>query len=576
MKRHPICVAFFSFLACAFALPAQQSSVKVRVRIVLVDKDLNQKPVPFLVVSLKGVVKTAEVKTGLDGTAETSLPRGTYAVTTPKAVELAGKRFSWNLQVKLSGDEQSLDLSNDNAKTEEVSEAAPPESANSRGGDLSEQFKRLKNSVVTVRSELGHGTGFFVDNKGFVLTNQHVVGSSGYLAVQFDREHKIVAKLIAADPAKDVALLWVNIAAFPSAVPAPLAQTSKGATPVQEGERVFTIGSPLSLEKIITAGIISKVQEHILISDININPGNSGGPLFNNAGQVVGLTTFGERDGAGPGVSGIVRIEEASALIEMNRAKATGVPPSGTLLPVEPLTPYPVEGLKAALKREKFDLRPYYLSVGDFNIALSTPPLDFREQEEGRLQAERARQKRNNKQQDTLASEDDSDAPKKWLEDAGAHPAVFEVYVQAKAREGVGAGFGRAFLTPNAPAKLKFKDDFRKMQLFCGEKEVQPIHPGRVPVSISVHNRAVKMEDATFKGIYLYPPDAINPQCGQAKLVIYSTKGEEPIIKVFDEKTVQAVWADFDAFRRAAEEKASKDNDKRKTDSITASAATNR
>jgi S1-C subfamily serine protease len=53
---------------------------------------------------------------------------------------------------------------------------------------------------------------------------------------------------------------------------------------------VFTISSPLSLEKIITTGIIRKVQERILISDININPGNSGGPLFNNAGQVVGLT----------------------------------------------------------------------------------------------------------------------------------------------------------------------------------------------------------------------------------------------------------------------------------------------
>src|SRR6266403_3964879 len=211
MKRRPICVALFLLLACAFALPAQQSTVTVRVRIVLVDRDLNQKPVPFFVVSLKGGVKTAEVKTGLDGSAETSLPRGIYTVTTPKTVEVAGKRFSWNLQVKLSGGEQSLDLSNDNAKTEEVSEAAP-EPASGRGSDLSEQFKRLKNSVVTVRSELGHGTGFFVDNKGLILTNQHVVGSSGYLAVQFDREHKIVAKLIAADPAKDVALLWVNIA----------------------------------------------------------------------------------------------------------------------------------------------------------------------------------------------------------------------------------------------------------------------------------------------------------------------------------------------------------------------------
>ncbi len=49
----------------------------------------------------------------------------------------------------------------------------------------------------------------------------------------------------------------------------------------------------------------------------------------------------------GPGVSGVVRIEEALALLEENRSKATGTPPPATLLPVEPLTPYPVEGLKA-------------------------------------------------------------------------------------------------------------------------------------------------------------------------------------------------------------------------------------
>jgi hypothetical protein len=577
MKRRPVCVALFLFFACAFATPAQQSSVRLRVRIILVDKELNQKPVPFAVVSLKGGIKTAEVKTGLDGTAETLLPRGKYTVTTPKAVELAGKRFSWNLQVALSGSggEQNLDLTNDNAKTEEISASAPPPSNTAGNGDLTEQFKRLKNSVVTVRSELGHGTGFIVDNKGLVLTNQHVVGSSEYLAVQFDREHKVIAKLIAADAEKDVALLWVNTSAFPNSIPAPLAHTTKGTAPVQEGERVFTIGSPLSLEKIITTGIVSKVQEHIIISDININPGNSGGPLFNSTGQVVGLTTFGTRDDAGPGISGIVRIEEALALLELNRAKATGVPPSAALLPVEPVTPYPLEGLKQVLITEKFDSRPYYLSAGDFNIALSTPPLDYREQEEERLQAERTQKKRNKKHQDAETNGDDSDAPKQWLMDAGAHPAVFAIYVQAKAKEGVGAGFGRAFLTPNAPAKLKFKADFQKMRLFCGETEVQPIHPGRVPVSVSVHNRAVKMEDATFKGIYLYAPDAINPQCGQAKLVIYSAKGDEPTVKVFETKTVQAVWADFDAFRKAAQEKASKDGEKRKVDSIAASASSN-
>jgi len=88
------------------------------------------------------------------------------------------------------------------------------------------------------------------------------VANSQYLAVQFDRSHKIPAKLIAADPQKDVALLSVNMAALPNASPAPLYRGGAGKTPVQEGERVFTIGSPLSLDKIITTGIVSKVEPH--------------------------------------------------------------------------------------------------------------------------------------------------------------------------------------------------------------------------------------------------------------------------------------------------------------------------
>ena len=403
---------------------------------------------------------------------------------------------------------------------------------------------------MTVRSESGHGTGFFVDNKGLILTNQHVVANSEYLAVQFDRSHKIPAKLIAADPQKDVALLSVNMAALPNASPAPLYRGGAGKTPVQEGERVFTIGSPLSLDKIITTGIVSKVEPHTIMSDININPGNSGGPLFNAAGQVIGLTTFGTRGEAGPGMSGIVRIEEALALLEQNRTKAPGTPPPGALLPVEPLTPYPIDGLKEALRAEKYDSRPYYFASGDFNIALSTPPLDYREQEERRLQAEREHQKRNKKQQSTAESTSDSDAPKEWEEEAGSHPAVFAIYVMPKAKEGFGSTFGRS-LNPNSAAKLKFKTDFQAMKLFCGDKEVQPIHPGRVPVTVSVRNRVLKMEDSTYKGVYLYSPDAVNPNCGQVKLEIYSAKGGDPTVKTFDEKSVQHVWADFDAFRRA-------------------------
>src|SRR5215467_7403350 len=198
---------------------ARLDTVKVQLRVILVDKDLNQKPVPFFVVSFKGAAKTPEVKTGLDGSVETQLPAGKYEVTTSKPAVLGGKRFTWNLRVTLTGTDQKLDLTNDNARMEELAISATPVSAGP--GDLTEQFKRLKNSVVTVKSESGHGSGFFVDAKGLVLTNQHVVSESEYLAVQFDREHKVPAKLIAADSEKDVALLWVNMAAFPNATPAP-------------------------------------------------------------------------------------------------------------------------------------------------------------------------------------------------------------------------------------------------------------------------------------------------------------------------------------------------------------------
>ena len=98
-------------------------------------------------------------------------------------------------------------MSNDNAAVTEAPAEQRPKTARLTD-DLTAQFKRLQNAVVTGWSEIGHGTGFIVDKSGLILTNQHVIGPSEYIAVQFDEKLKIAATLLAFDPGKDVAVEW--------------------------------------------------------------------------------------------------------------------------------------------------------------------------------------------------------------------------------------------------------------------------------------------------------------------------------------------------------------------------------
>src|SRR5215813_9416232 len=144
---------FLTFCAALLSVAAlSPQTVRVKVRVILVDKDLNQKPVPFVVVKFAGSAGPAvEAKTGLDGSASTSLPAGHYTVSTPKPAEMGGKRYSWNFGADISGTAQEIDLTNDNAKVEEL--ASDTKNANAGSSDLTSLFDRLKNSVFTVHAE---------------------------------------------------------------------------------------------------------------------------------------------------------------------------------------------------------------------------------------------------------------------------------------------------------------------------------------------------------------------------------------------------------------------------------------
>jgi S1-C subfamily serine protease len=432
----------------------------------------------------------------------------------------------------------------------QASSAAPTPPRARVKDEMTSQFQRLQNTVLTVWSETGHGTGFVVDSKGLILTNHHVIGPSSYIAVQFDANRKIPAVLLEADPLKDVAVIWANLAAIPEAAVAPIATSHPS---VEEGERVFTIGSPLNQRKILTTGIASKIEARAILSDVNINPGNSGGPLFNSLGEVVGITTFGDFTTRGPGVSGVVRIEEALPLLEKARAGTDGrTPPDPLLLPVEPAEPFPVEAIRASAKAEKQDLRPYTFAAGDYDVGVLTPIVLYRA-DEGQRAAVKSKEKRTKQKDEAF---DPSADFRNWAEYAGEYRAVVTIRATPKLRETFWSAFGRGLSAASGnyntgPATMKYKTDFLRMELFCGDKAVLPILPGKIASVIDVRNLFVRATDATYEGLYSYPVSAFAPECGQTTLKLYSEKEPRvPVIKVLDKRTVDRVWMDFESWRQ--------------------------
>ena len=415
--------------------------------------------------------------------------------------------------------------------------------------EMTSQFQKLQATVLTVWSETGHGTGFIVDPTGLIMTNHHVVGPSDYIAVQFDSARKIPAVLLASDPLKDVAVVWADISAIPEAMSATI---SKANPTVEEGERVFTIGSPLNQKKILTTGVASKVETRAILSDVNINHGNSGGPLFNSLGEVVGITTFADPDSGGPGVSGIVRIEEAAPVLEQARAATRDrKPPDPRLLPVEPSEPFPVDAIRAAAKVAKRDLKPYVFGAGDYDVGIITPMVAYRV-DEGRAEAVKSKEKRTKQQDDAF---DPTRDLYNWQEYIGEYQAVVSIRATPKLRETFWSAFGRGLSAASGnyntgPATMKFKTDFLRMTLMCGSKVVEPIQPSKIARLVNVSNYYVRATDATYEGLYSYPIEAFSPECGTVTLQFFSEKNPKAgTLKVLERKTTDRVWMDFEAWR---------------------------
>ncbi len=158
------------------------------------------------------------------------------------------------------------------------------------------------------------GSGFVISKDGYILTNAHVVESVEEITVKLNDKREFDAKVIGTDRKTDIALIKIEASNLPIV-------TQGDPEKLKVGEWVLAIGSPFGFEHSVTAGIVSAkgrslAQENFvpfIQTDVAINPGNSGGPLFNMAGEVVGINSqIYSRTGGFMGLSFAIPIDVAT------------------------------------------------------------------------------------------------------------------------------------------------------------------------------------------------------------------------------------------------------------------------
>jgi S1-C subfamily serine protease len=150
------------------------------------------------------------------------------------------------------------------------------------------------------------GSGMVIDEKGHILTNNHVIEGATKIQVKLgESDHEYTAEVVGTDPASDLALIQVDAPAD-ELDPLTLGDSSK----MEVGDPVVAIGNPFGLDRTVTSGIVSALQrqiqapngfsiDNVIQTDAAINPGNSGGPLINGQGEVIGINSQIETGGNG-------------------------------------------------------------------------------------------------------------------------------------------------------------------------------------------------------------------------------------------------------------------------------------
>ena len=188
-------------------------------------------------------------------------------------------------------------------------------SNNNKSLSLNDLFELVENSVVQVTKTMppanpfgpdkenstSLGSGFIYNDKGYIVTNNHVVENAKEVDVTFINGDRYTANITGTDPFSDLAIIKINENTTEAPKPLVIGNSSE----LRVGDQVVAIGNPFGLDSSMTTGIVSQIGRLLSIdergfsipnaiqTDALINPGNSGGPLLNMKGEVIGVNTAG-------------------------------------------------------------------------------------------------------------------------------------------------------------------------------------------------------------------------------------------------------------------------------------------
>jgi Trypsin-like peptidase domain len=543
-----------ALLVVAIAGTASGQALAV-LRVKVTVRDAARMPVPvarhaLLISDNPNTTTPTRIVTGSDGTVEVKLRPGNYTVESDEPLIFDGKSYQWTSTLDVTAARTAtLELTADNA---EIGGAAPGSPASPLVQDEDRSLlPRFRNSLVSIWTPRTRATGFVVDATGLVVTSQRALGTESAIEVQLTGAVKVMARVLLADAMRDVAVLWIDPMSAAGLPPIPVACTGESKRAAATGQRLVALGLPLRGEPDSSPGDVVRTEAGAGVADVRLAPGSFGGPVFDTAGVLVGVSSIVDDEDERRRTARVIPVDAVCQVVtSAEKVRQTSQPPAPSHLPVEPPRAFPADGLAAAAKAFGGDWSGYRFSSSEFDIAFVTPAAVYHAQNLAR--SAEARPGRGGLTQVEIRagqqiSPTDFGAWSDYFEET---PPVLAVRVTPRLAEGFwttvarGAAYTQGVQVPSIK---HFKPGFARLQAYCGDVEVAPIHPFLLDARISE-------TDAVREGLYIFDPQALGPHCRTVKLSLYSEKDPKKAdTRVVDPQLVERVWQDFASYRAASE-----------------------